>query len=223
MGADHVVLPAFLRKQKRRLGGAGGPRRRGFHAGEILVGGAAGRARDRGARRSPPCALFPLAGPFITVAVGAAALAPHIWWLYANGFAAFGYALESHPATFAEALLSGVTYVASAAGYVAVPVLIAAIAARPSAFAVADTLWPSDPPRRTVVIAFALPLLLPVVAAVLAKEKVVPIWTIASMTLLPVVLLSSPLVTLVRAAAIRILAIAIAATGGMCRRRVVLA
>jgi dolichyl-phosphate-mannose-protein mannosyltransferase len=148
--------------------------------------------------------------PYITVAVGAAALAPHIWWLYAHDFAAFGYALESHPATIAEALRSGVTYVASALGYVAVPVLIAAIAARPSAFAVADALWPSDPPRRTVVIAFVLPLLLPVLAAVIAKEDVVPIWTIASMTLLPVVLLSSPLVTLVRAAAIRILAIAIA-------------
>jgi hypothetical protein len=148
--------------------------------------------------------------PYITVAVGAAALAPHIWWLYAHDFAAFGYALESHPATVAEALLSGIAYVASAAGYVAVPVLIAAAAPRPSGVAVADILWPADPPRRTVVVAFALPLLLPVLAAVIARENVIPIWTIASMTLLPVVLLSSPLVTLSRPAAIRILAIAIA-------------
>jgi hypothetical protein len=148
--------------------------------------------------------------PYVTVAVGAAALAPHIWWLYSNGFAAFGYALESHPATIVEALRSGVTYVASALGYIAVPVIIAAVAAAPSRAAVADTLWPAEAPRRTMVIAFALPLLLPVIAAVIAKEEVVPIWTIASMTLLPVVLLSSPLVTLVRAAAARILAIAIA-------------
>jgi Dolichyl-phosphate-mannose-protein mannosyltransferase len=148
--------------------------------------------------------------PYITVAVGAAALAPHIWWLYAHDFAAFGYALESHPASVAEALLSGIAYVASAAGYVAVPVLIAAAATRPSGVAVADTLWPVDPPRRTVVVAFVLPLLLPVLAAVIARENVIPIWTIASMTLLPVVLLSSPLVTLSRPAAVRILAIAIA-------------
>jgi 4-amino-4-deoxy-L-arabinose transferase-like glycosyltransferase len=148
--------------------------------------------------------------PYITVAAGAAALAPHIWWLYSNGFAAFGYALESHPATIVEALRSGVTYVASALGYIAVPVSIAAVAARPSRVAIMETLWPADPPRRTVVIAFALPLLLPVLAAVIAKEDVVPIWTIASMTLLPVVLLSSPRVALVRAAAVRILAIAIA-------------
>jgi hypothetical protein len=153
---------------------------------------------------------FRSAAPYITVAVGVAGLAPHIWWLYSNGFAAFGYALESHPATVAEAVMSGFVYVVSAAGYVAVPVLIAAVAARPSDVAIADTVWPADPPRRTVVVAFALPLLLPVLAAVLAREDVIPIWTISSMTLLPVVLLSSPEVALVRAAAIRILAIAIA-------------
>src|SRR5271168_4424739 len=129
---------------------------------------------------------FRSSAPYITVVVGAAALAPHLWWLYTHGFAAFGYALESHPATLAEALLSGVTYVASAAGYVAVPVLIAAIAARPSGGAIGDTLWPAEPPRRTVVVAFMMPLLLPVLAAVIAKEDVVAIWTIASMTLLPV-------------------------------------
>jgi hypothetical protein len=70
--------------------------------------------------------------------------------------------------------------------------------------------WPSDPRRRTVVVAFIVPFLLPLLAAALAKEKIVSLWAIASMTLLPVVLLSSPLVTLARAAAIRILAIALA-------------
>jgi hypothetical protein len=148
--------------------------------------------------------------PYITVAVGAAALAPHIWWLYAHDFAAFGYALETHPATIGEALVSGIAYVAGAAGYVAVPVVLAAVAARPSVPAVADAGWPSDPRRRTVVVAFVVPFLLPLVAAVIAKEKIVSLWAIASMTLLPVVLLSSPLVTLPRAAAIRILAIALA-------------
>jgi 4-amino-4-deoxy-L-arabinose transferase-like glycosyltransferase len=117
--------------------------------------------------------------PYITVAVGAAALAPHIWWLYAHDFAAFGYALESHPASVAEALLSGIAYVASAAGYVAVPVLIAAAATRPSGVAVADTLWPVDPPRRTVVVAFVLPLLLtlsrPAAVRILAIAIAVPV------------------------------------------------
>ncbi len=153
---------------------------------------------------------FRSAAPYITVVVGAAALAPHLWWLYDHGFAAFGYALESHPATHLEALRSGVVYIASAVGYVAIPVLMALAVARPSRAAIADTLWPSDPSRRTVVVAFALPLLLPMIAAVLAREEVIPIWTISTMTLLPVVLLSSPLLTLPRAGTIRILAIATA-------------
>jgi 4-amino-4-deoxy-L-arabinose transferase-like glycosyltransferase len=148
--------------------------------------------------------------PYITVAVGAAALAPHLWWLYAHDFAAFGYALETHPATVLEGIVSGIAYLAGSAGYVAVPVLLAVAAAKPSGPAIADALWPSDPRRRTVVVAFVAPLLLPLLAAVLARQQIVSLWAIASMTLLPVVLLSSPLVTLPRAGAIRILAIAIA-------------
>jgi Dolichyl-phosphate-mannose-protein mannosyltransferase len=171
----------------------------------LLIGlGIAALADPRRAR------YFRSAAPYVTVAVGAAALAPHLWWLYDHGFAAFGYALESHPATLLEALRSGVVYVASAAGYVAIPVLMAIAVARPSRAAIADTLWPADPSRRTVVTAFALPILLPLLAAVIAREDVIPIWTISTMTLLPVVLLSSPLVTLPRAGTIRILAIAIA-------------
>ena len=155
-------------------------------------------------------AYFRSPAPYITVAVGAAALAPHIWWLSTNGFAAFGYALEFASGDGARSPISGFTYVVSAAAYVAVPVLIAMVAMAPSGVAIADTLWPADPPRRTVVVAFGLPLLIPVVAAVIAREAVIPLWTIASTTLLPVVLLSSPLLTLPHAAAIRILAIAIA-------------
>jgi Dolichyl-phosphate-mannose-protein mannosyltransferase len=171
----------------------------------LLIGlGIAALADPRRAR------YFRSAAPYVTVAVGAAALAPHLWWLYDHSFAAFGYALESHPATLLEALRSGIVYVASAAGYVAIPVLMAIAVARPSRAAVADTLWPADPSRRTVVVAFALPLLLPMLAAMIAREDVIPIWTISTMTLLPVVLLSSPAVTLPRAGTIRILAIAIA-------------
>ncbi|MBV9969989.1 MAG: glycosyltransferase family 39 protein [Xanthobacteraceae bacterium] len=171
----------------------------------LLIGlGIASLADPRRAR------YFRSAAPYVTIAVGAAALAPHLWWLYGHGFAAFGYALESHPATLFEALRSGVVYVVSAAGYVAIPVLMAFAVARPSRGAIADTLWPADSSRRTVVVAFALPLLLPTLAAVFAREEVIPIWTISTMTLLPVVLLSSPLVRLPRTGTIRILAIAIA-------------
>ena len=145
----------------------------------LLIGlGIAALADPRRAR------YFRSAAPYVTVAIGAAALAPHLWWLYDHGFAAFGYALESHPATLFDALRSGVVYMASAAGYVAIPVLMALAVARSSRTAIADTLWPADPSRRTVVIAFVLPLVLPLVAAVIAHEDVIPIWTISTMTLL---------------------------------------
>jgi 4-amino-4-deoxy-L-arabinose transferase-like glycosyltransferase len=59
---------------------------------------------------------FGSAAPYVTAAVGTAALSPHVAWLFLNDFTPFGYALESHPGTIAEALLSGVGYVAGALG-----------------------------------------------------------------------------------------------------------
>ena len=51
---------------------------------------------------------------------------------------------------------------------------------------------------------------LPIAGALAAREEVVSLWTMGSMTLFPVVLLSSPLVRSERAAARRILAFALA-------------
>jgi 4-amino-4-deoxy-L-arabinose transferase-like glycosyltransferase len=159
-------------------------------------------------RRRP---YFASAAPYVTMVVGATALAPHVVWLYAHDFVPFRYALETHPASLAEALLSGVGYVAGALGYVAAPVLLVGWAARPRVAAVAEALWPDTPQRRLVAIAFVLPLLLPALLAVVTAEKAVSLWSIASMTLLPVVLLSSPQVVIPRRAAIAILGIAVAA------------
>ena len=76
--------------------------------------------------------------------------------------------------------------------YVAVPVPLAAIAAWPGPAALRDVLWPAASDRRLALLAFVLPLLLPTVLAVASHEVVTSLWAIASMTLLPVVLLSSP-------------------------------
>jgi hypothetical protein len=70
-------------------------------------------------------------------------------------------------------------------------------------------LWPGDPRRRLAVLIFFLPLLLPALMAVVTAEKVVSLWALAGMTLLPVVLLSSPRIVIPRVAAVRILAIAL--------------
>jgi len=152
---------------------------------------------------------FGSAAPLVTVVIGAAALSPHVAWLYLHGFGTFGYALESHPGTGIEAFVSGIGYAAGALGYAIVPILLTAIAARPTPADVADMLWPDDPPRRLAVIVFILPLALPTLMAVATAEKVVSLWAIAGMTLLPVVLLSSPRMVISRIAAIRILAIAV--------------
>jgi hypothetical protein len=62
-----------------------------------------------------------------------------------------------------------------------------------------------------VLLAFLIPLLLPIAAAVAAKEQVVSLWSIGSMTLAPIVLLSSAQVTITRTDMRRVLALAIAA------------
>jgi hypothetical protein len=150
------------------------------------------------------------AAPWLTIAAGIVGLAPHLAWLHAHDFKAFDYALESHAATAWAGLVSGLGYVAGAAGYLAAPILLAVAAARPTWRAITDTVWPPEPERRLVVLAFLIPLVLPVAAAVAAHEEVVPLWAIGSMTLAPVVLLSSAQVTIARMHARRILALAIA-------------
>jgi len=155
-------------------------------------------------------AYFRSPAPYVTVAVGALALTPHIVWLYFNHFAAFDYALASHPASWATTISSCFAYVVGALAYLVVPTLIAVAFARPDRAAIGDTLWPSDPSRRLVLLSFALPLLLPAIAALVTHEEIVSLWAMGSMTLFPVVLLSSPRVAVSRAAAAVILGIALA-------------
>jgi 4-amino-4-deoxy-L-arabinose transferase-like glycosyltransferase len=147
--------------------------------------------------------------PYVTTLFGALALAPHILWLSANHFAAFGYALESHPGTWWSAIGSCFAYVGGALAYLVVPTLIALVVARPSGAAVRDTLWPHDPDRRMVLLAFVLPLVLPSIAALATREEIVSLWAMGSMTLFPIVLLSSPALVISRASAVMILGIAI--------------
>ena len=153
---------------------------------------------------------FRSAAPWITIAVGGLAIAPHLAWIVANDFAPFAYAVAAHPATRESAIMSAVGFVLGVAGYIAAPVALALAAARPGLRTFVDMVWPAEPARRLVLIAFAAPLLLPALAAVVAKVEIVSLWQMGAMTLLPVVLLASPLVTLSRADAVRLLALALA-------------
>jgi len=147
--------------------------------------------------------------PWVTILTGAAGLLPHLGWLYANDFRPFTYAMESHPGTLWETVQSGFAYMSGAAGYAAFPIVVAALATQPTLAALRDTVWPGTPDRRLVLLAFVLPLVLPLAVSIVAHELIISLWAIGSMTLLPVVLLSSPRVRLPVIAARRIVALAI--------------
>jgi 4-amino-4-deoxy-L-arabinose transferase-like glycosyltransferase len=159
-------------------------------------------------------AYFTSAAPYVTVTAGAAAMLPHFVWLWLHDFSSFAYIADSHPGTRLESFVSGLGYFAGAVAYAVAPIVLTAVAARPSPAAAADALWPQEEkgkaPRRLAVLVFLLPLALPTLLAVASSEKAVSLWAFGGMTLLPVVLLSSPRIVIPRPAAVRIIGIAAA-------------
>jgi 4-amino-4-deoxy-L-arabinose transferase-like glycosyltransferase len=148
--------------------------------------------------------------PWVTIAVGALALAPHVAWLVAQDFAPFSYAIAGHVRSPAAAAVSVVTYLSGAAGYVALPVLLVLVAVGLHRDVLGDILWPPERPRRFMAAAFWTPLFLPALVAPLLGSKITSLWTMSAWTLLPVVLLSSPLVSLSHRAVVAIIAVAVA-------------
>jgi hypothetical protein len=155
-------------------------------------------------------AYFRSAAPWITIAAGVVVLAPHLVWLYQNDFAPFSFAVSQHgEKSLATALKGTFGYLAGAAAYAAIPVALAFAATRPRSDALVDTLSPSTPERRLVAMVFWMPLLIPAAIAPFAGVELVSLWTMSAWTLLPVVLLSSPLLTVTRESAVRIVAAAV--------------
>jgi 4-amino-4-deoxy-L-arabinose transferase-like glycosyltransferase len=156
-------------------------------------------------------AYFRSAAPWITAAVGLLVLGPHLLWLYQNNFGPFSYAMDIHGArTVLASVTAALGYLAGGAAYVAAPLALMLVMIRPSRAAWRDILFPATPQRRLAALAFWGPLLLPAIVAPLAGVEVVSLWTLSCWSLLPVVLLSSPLVVVTREAAVRIVAIAMA-------------
>src|SRR5262249_10736016 len=144
-----------------------------------------------------------------TIAAGAAILAPHVLWIATHGFTTVDFAFTSHATTLAHAAIGSLYFLASVLGYIAVPIVLGALATLPSRAAIKDTLWPKAPERRTILIAFAAPLVLAVLAGIAARADLDPFWSMSAMTLLPAVLFASPLIHVNRAAAVYLLAFAI--------------
>jgi hypothetical protein len=156
-------------------------------------------------------AYFGSAAPWVTMAVGAVTLAPHIVWLSANDFSPFGYALASHAAADVWTVVAvALGFLGGAVAYMAVPAALVLMVARPSLSTIADALWPRSVERRLVAVAFWAPLLMATLAAIAARALIVSLWAMPALTLLPVVLLSAPGIVVPRAALARLLAIAVA-------------
>jgi hypothetical protein len=145
-------------------------------------------------------AYFRSPAPWITVAVGALVLAPHVAWLISHDFEPFAYAREAHDPDYLTALKSIRGYLVGAAGFAALPVLLVLAASWPNKAAVADMLAPRAAERRFAAAAFWAPFLLPCLVALATGLEINSIWTGPGWTLLPVVLLASPLIVVRRRA-----------------------
>ena len=155
-------------------------------------------------------AYFSSPAHYVTLAVGTVLLTPNIYWLTTHAFMPFSYAMEAHSGTVAFALFSVLVFTSNAPAYAVAAIVLCVLATRPNWAAIGDTLWPSAPERRMLVIAFVAPFAFAVLTAVLLTVAIESIWVTPAMTLLPIVLLSSPLVAMPRLAAVRVLALAVA-------------
>ena len=170
----------------------------------LLAGLALGALTDP--RRT---AYFRSSAPWITVAVGAILLAPHVIFIATHGFSTVSFAMTAHETTFGMAIGWSLYFLASVLGYIAIPTVLSALATSPSLHAIKDSMWPANKEHRIFVMAFVAPPVFAAVVAVAVRARLDPLWMMSGMALLPVVLLASPLLSVNRIAAIRLLALAI--------------
>jgi 4-amino-4-deoxy-L-arabinose transferase-like glycosyltransferase len=133
---------------------------------------------------------FKSAAPWVTIAVGAAAMAPHVAWLMRAEFTPLTYATAIRSGAGGHPLKSAGNYLLGAVAYVALPVICALAAIRPNRVIATDMLWPREPARRLAAMAFWGPLLLPAILAPIVGFEITSLWTMSAWAMLPVVLLS---------------------------------
>jgi 4-amino-4-deoxy-L-arabinose transferase-like glycosyltransferase len=152
--------------------------------------------------------------PWISAAVGLLVMAPHLYWLTTAAFMPFDYVRVAHGGSSrAEVIISVGTYLLGGLGYVGLPIAIYALAVRPDRNLLAQTLWPSDPDRRMLVVLLAAQLLLPALSAPFLGVALTSLWTMQAWFLLPIVLLApaNAVVPRLRAASVAAVVLAITA------------
>ncbi|HZO46581.1 MAG TPA: glycosyltransferase family 39 protein [Xanthobacteraceae bacterium] len=146
--------------------------------------------------------------PWVSAVVGLIVLAPHLHWHFTTGGAAMSYAAERNAyVTMPELLWALVPYVIGGIGYVSVLLVAYALMVQPGLRLLRETLWPSDPDRRMLVVLLAVPLLLPLIVSPLVWVKFTPLWTMPAWFLLPIVLLAPAQAVVSRLYAIRLAAV----------------
>jgi 4-amino-4-deoxy-L-arabinose transferase-like glycosyltransferase len=147
--------------------------------------------------------------PWIITIISFGLFLPHILWLEANHYPTFIAAQHRLADSTAEMAWYLWGYVYSSFAYVAGPLIAVALLARPSRSALIDTLFPRDRERRFAAIMFWVPLLAAIPFAIFMQVRLTSLWTMSALSLLGVVLLSSPLVHFTRKSAAVVAAVAI--------------
>ncbi len=151
--------------------------------------------------------------PWISAAVGLIAFAPHLRWLMTSAFTPFDYVYAAHGGSSLGQVIASVgTYLLGGIGYVALPIAAYAMVVRPDLRMLAQTLWPSEPDRRMLVVLLAAPLLLPALSAPFLGVPLTSLWTMQAWFLLPIVLLAPKSVVVPRSRAVYVAASVLAVT-----------
>jgi 4-amino-4-deoxy-L-arabinose transferase-like glycosyltransferase len=150
--------------------------------------------------------------PWIMTAVSFGLVTPHLIWLDANAYPTFAYAKHRFAETWPDLMDALIHYTFGAIAYVAGPLVMLAVLVRPTRPALYDTLFPADDDRRFAALMFWIPLLAAIPFALATSTGVNALWTMSELSLLGVVLLSSPLIVVKRSAVTIVATVAIAVT-----------
>jgi 4-amino-4-deoxy-L-arabinose transferase-like glycosyltransferase len=144
-------------------------------------------------------AYFKSPAPYVTAAVFLVLTMPHLIWLIQNNFPPLKWVgvrrAVQGPADWFGAFLS---YSLGTVGYASVALLLWWLGTRASGSAIKDSLWPSDAIRRRAVYLFWLPMVVPVIVAIVRPTQLISLWNIPALNLLPAILLSSDKIVLPR-------------------------
>jgi hypothetical protein len=147
--------------------------------------------------------------PWIITIVSFGLFLPHIVWLEANDYPTFIAAENRLSDSTADLAWHVWGYVCYSIAYVGGPLLAVAILASHSRSALIDILLPRDRERRFAAVAFWVPLLAAIPFAIVMNVRLSALWTMSALSLLGVVLLSSPLVHFTRKSAAAVAGIAV--------------